>query len=253
MIGSLLVSTHLPREREAFRRGFAAAGYRMAQPGQRADLVAIWAGSPPVRLPECPVLVGENGYLGWPNYVALALGGHNGAGAWPAGDWTRWHALGIDLKPWRASGRHILVCPSRGMGWPKIMRQPRNWTESVVAQLRKVTDRPIKVRPHPGNWKMRKPKVPLAEDLKNAWACVIWGSTAGVHALIAGIPVIRCAPHWICAEAAGSEISEIERPPMPERRHALIRLASAQWSLDEIAGGFAIRRLLECKEAYPAC
>lgn len=187
-------------------------------------------------------LVAENGYLngsGGP-YVALARGGHNGSGKWPSGDAARWERLGMELKPWRRTGGHVLVCPSRGLGMNPM---PKDWTEKTVAALRKLTDREIRVRPHPGNWKPRAEHhaATLAKDLEGAWACVIWASSAGVRSLIEGVPVIYTAPHWIAAGASGNRLEDIDAPPMPERLPVFHRLASAQWTLDEISSGAAFR------------
>jgi hypothetical protein len=231
----------LPVERRAFCVGVKSAGFQLVDDG---DVRVIWGNVK--KLPEGRVLVAENGYwspAGEP-YCALALGGHNGAGKWPKGGSERLKRLGIDLKPWRQDGKHVLVCPSRGIG---LNPMPKDWVQRTTAELRKYTDREIRVRPHPGNWKKlpQHPSVSLAEDLRDAWACVIWASAAGLHALAAGIPVIRTAPHWIGADAAGSDLAQIESPPMPDRAPAFERMASAQWSLSEIESGEPFKALLD--------
>lgn len=241
MAAALLIPQGLlPREHDAVSIGLAAAGYRLTD--GKADVSVVWGARDQ---PGGKVLVAENGYLdgaGGP-YVALAVGGHNGAGKWPQGGSERLARLGVAFKPWREGGEHILVCPSRGLK-TSANRQPDGWLEKTVAALKRVTDREIRVRPHPGNWKVNPPKVPLEGDLRGAHACVIWASSAGVRSLVEGVPVIYTAPHWICAEAAGNRLEDIESPPMPDRVPAFERLASAQWSLDEIATGEPFRALL---------
>lgn len=197
-------------------------------------------------------LVAENGYIG-PGGVsphgmnprewyALAIGGHNGQGQWSTGGPERWDALGVDLKPWRADGDHILVCPNRPFGRPGYA-MAGNWAEDVAARLRAITKRPVRIRPHPGNDPARKP---LAEDLAGAWACVIWSSSAGVQALVAGIPVICEAPAWIVHRAALGycAVDDVARPSRGPRLPQLRRLAWAQWHVDEIATGEPFRHLL---------
>ncbi len=233
----------LPREHAAFAAGLAAAG---------STATVIW-GTYKGKV-DGTEMVAENGYLGGPGgpYVALAVGGHNGAGRWPVGSPERWARLGVVLKPWRRDGGHVLVCPSRGLGMNPM---PKDWTERTVAALRALTDRPIRVRAHPGNWKLRAEhhSATLARELEGAWATVIWASSAGVKSLIEGVPVICTAPHWICAEAAGRRLEDIESPPMPDRLPAMHRLASAQWTLDEIASGAAFRALASMDELTVLC
>jgi hypothetical protein len=237
---SLLIPQRMvPNEYATVEAGLVAAGYAISE---QSDVSVVWGARDQ---PPGKVLVAENGYLdgtGGP-YVALAVGGHNGSGEQPRRRPERWARLGVELKPWRDGGKHILVCPSRGLK-TAAMRQPAGWLERTVEELRRHTDRPIKVRPHPGNWKANPPKVPVEDDLRDAYACVIWASSAGVKALVEGVPVIYTAPHWICAEAASNSLADIADPPRPDRTPAFECLAAAQWSLDEIASGAPFSELL---------
>ncbi|HEY6021946.1 MAG TPA: hypothetical protein VIY48_19415, partial [Candidatus Paceibacterota bacterium] len=54
------------------------------------------------------VVVCENGWIGKDTY-AISLGQHNGAGWWRVGDANRWSSFGIEVKPYRTKGEHILV------------------------------------------------------------------------------------------------------------------------------------------------
>ncbi|HSW83549.1 MAG TPA: hypothetical protein VLH12_08745 [Usitatibacter sp.] len=194
-------------------------------------------------------LIAENGYVGpggasphdtFPReWYALARSYHNDSTVITRGNASRWDALGIDVKPWRQAGGHILVCPNRSFGTPGRF-MPFHWIDEVTARLRLLTKREIRVRPHPGN---NAPAKPLAADLAGAWATVIWSSSAGVHSLIAGIPVICEAPFWIAKKAAG-RIEEVELPPTPNRAPIFERLAYAQWSLAEITSGEAFAHCL---------
>jgi hypothetical protein len=231
----------LPQEHRAFAVGLKSAGYELAEDG--ADVSVIWGNAK--AMPAGKVLVAENGY--WSSQdepqCALALGGHNGAGQAAERSPERFQRLGIALEPWRQDGGHILLCPSRGIG---LQPMPKDWVRRTTAELRKHTDREIRVRPHPGNWKRQAehPAVSLSNDRVDAWACVIWASAAGLRALAYGVPVIYTAPHWIAAEAAGNDLAQIEQPPMPDRLPAFERMAAAQWTLSEIESGEPFRRLL---------
>lgn len=197
-------------------------------------------------------LIAENGYIGpggssphgMPirEWFALARSYHNDHRMLHEGSAARWNALGVDLKPWREGGEHILVCPNRSFGTPgRIM--PPHWADEVAERLSRLTHRTVRIRPHPGN---TAPAKPLADDLAGAWACVIWASSAGVHALVAGIPVICEAPSWICKSAALKSVDDIyARLDLSALRLAAMhRLAWAQWSLAEIQSGEAFDHLL---------
>lgn len=241
---------------DAFHAGLKAAGFHVeprlpSGPPGPGDILVIWnryscdeQTADKWEAQGGTVLVAENGYLGrdgqGQQYYAIAIHGHNGSGRWHVGGPERWERLGVELKPWRASGDHILVCPNRSFG-PKGFAMPQGWDKQVVEQLRKHTKRPIRLRPHPQN---SAPARPLAEDLAGAWACVIWASSAGVHALVAGIPVIVTAPYWVLWPAAGKRIEHVENPPLFDRRKPFEALAWAQWSLEEIASGAVFRYLL---------
>ena len=193
------------------------------------------------------VIVAENGYVGGRHdggdHYAVALGGHNGSGSWKVGGRERWDALSIDLKPWRWRGGYILVCPNRPFGRPDIVMPP-SWHRDVTRRLEKVTRREIRVRPHPGN---SKPNIPLADDLANACAVVVWSSSVGIRALIEGIPVIAESPRWVCKTATEPlGVAGIESPSFDDarRERAMIEMSWAQWSLAEIAGGEPFRLLL---------
>jgi hypothetical protein len=253
---------------EAFIAGLKAAGYTVihqavgkVEPG---DVLVIWNryGSNEQLADQFEarggrVLVAENGYIGRDaqgrQHYAIAEHGHNGSGRWPAGDAQRWAGLNVELKPWRGDGSHVLLCPNRPFGM-RGFEMPVHWVNDTLTALRQYTRRPIRVRPHPGNWQAQAPQTPLADDLANAWAVVIWASSAGVHALAAGIPVICTAPHWICKDAAfdgvnalaGDMDSPFLRMGMTATRQAAFeRLAWAQWTVDEIAAGVPFVHLLQ--------
>lgn len=171
---------------------------------------------------------------------ALARGYHNDSTVIPEGSEDRWSALGVTPAPWRAAGEHILVCPNRAFGTPG-RAMPPDWSLGVRQRLAKLTKREIRVRPHPGN---DAPRKPLSEDLAGCHAVVIWSSSAGVHALCAGVPVICEAPFWIAKDVAGADLEDIESPPMPDRPPALRRLAWGQFSVEEIASGVPFAHLL---------
>lgn len=252
---------------DSFERGLRAAGHTVSRGWpDRVDsdtLVLIWNRYGAIHeralIAEragATILVAENGYLGRGgtspkfdvhpggpkpgDYYALAAYGHNGQGAWGRDDGSRFRALEVPLLPWRPDGPgHVLVAPNRSFGIPGRMMDPR-WPEDVARRLRKATDREIRVRAHPGN---DAPKRPLERDFEGAYAVVIWSSSAGVHALVRGIPVVCEAPFWICKSAALPSLAAVETVlpaaaiASDRRLLALERMACAQWTMEEISSG----------------
>lgn len=194
------------------------------------------------------VLIAENGYLGVDEngvqLYSLARNGHNGSGTWPVGGPERLAALGVDVKPWRASGEKIVIRGQRGIGTLE-MASPLDWHNLTAKRLRAKTSKTVEVHPHPGH----NAVTDKAHEayLVDAHALVIWSSSVGVKALVAGVPVFRCAPHWVCAGAALHGTEEIDNPKMDDaaRMAALERMAWAQWRISEIESGEAFRWLLQ--------
>lgn len=250
--------------RDAFTKGLEACGYqvRPTRPTtiNRGDVLVIWNRYSDNHLMASRfeqegglVLVAENGYIGRggisPHSMetrdpyALARSWHNDEAVMPIPQGDRFGALGVEVKPWRSGGGHILVCPNRSFGAPG-RAMPADWSQSVRQRLAGITKREIRVRPHPGN---NAPAKPLAEDLEGAHACVIWSSSAGVHALVAGIPVVCEAPFWAARLGTYAMWFEDMDPPSEmdaARRMALQQLAWGQWFVDEIASGAAFKAVL---------
>lgn len=254
--------------REAFLSGLSAAGYEVhernpdrARPG---DVLCIWNRYAQVEqiadrfeAEGGTVIVAENGFLsrggGTPkfdvhesatpeSYYSLAIGGYNGSGRWFVGGRERLDALEIEIKPWREPGGHLLVCPNRGFG-SRVMCPPANWRDQAAARWKSYPGE-ARFRDHPGN---RRPARQLHEDLAGCSAISIWASSAGVHALVAGIPVYCDAPKWICkgatVEAVGGLPHETDAWDAA-RLQAMIGLSWHQWQIKEIESGEPFNHLL---------
>lgn len=253
MIAVNLIRSEPHYRKDAFNAGLEGLGYRIEQdgkPNSRDDLLVIWNRMFPHEQKAAEweaqggtVLVCENGYLAptkWSTY-AISVHGHCGSGWFPIGDEDRFTRLGIALDPWRPDGGDILVCGQRGIG-SRDMASPRHWERKTVDRLRAMGYR-VRLREHPG----RVPtSVTLEQDLAGASLCVIWSSASGVRALTLGIPVVYCAPHWICQSAATSGLGTVARPlrDISARTRAMAAMAHGQWTIDEIAAGEPFRRIL---------
>ena len=238
--------------RDAFEAGLRRLGYatveRPLPNPERGDVLVLWNRSVVdegharrYEASGATVLVSENGYVGKDEQghklFALARGHHNGAGEWLVGSETRWSS---SLDPWRSQGDFLLVLPQRGIG-ERGVAMPRDWVGRASSLLRRLTKRPIRVRPHPG-----MAKTDPYDALRGAHAAVTWGSGAGIKALLAGVPVFYELSRWIGAPA-GTFLggADLERPFLGDRLPMFRRLAWAQWSLKEIEGGEAFAWLLK--------
>ena len=241
------------REPSHFWRGCEAAGFRVsgspAKRPARGDLLLIWNRqglrhqiAHSYESAGAKVIVAENGYIGRApdggKMYALARSHHNGRGHWQVGGDERFAALGVELKPWRERGEHILILAQRGFGEPGVA-MPRDWPDKVKRRLRGVTARPVRLRAHPGLL-----RTPLEPDFENVHACVTWGSGAAIKAIAAGVPVFHELPGWIGAPAARFGLDRIEDPFLGDRLPMFRRLAWAQFSAKEIETGEPIRRCL---------
>lgn len=229
--------------REAFEAGLKRIGYTITdgsrdnlhwQPEGRQDLLVLWNRKAGLeeRMAETwearggTVLVAENGYLQKvdKSTYAISTHQHNGAGWFPVGTEDRFSKIGIPMKdPVSRPEGYLLVIGQRGIG-SKLMASPALWGEKQMAGLKNAN---AKLRTHPGNF---KPKVPLDVDLAGARAARIWSSSAGVRALVEGLPVEHCAPYWICGGVSTREVK-------------LNHMAHGQWSVDEISAGEPFARM----------
>jgi len=160
----------------------------------------------------------------------------------------------MDLKPWRTTGNHILVCLQRPLGWSMRGTDLMKWLKKTLGQIRAHSDRPILIRWHPGDWKafpnykstldnfgvtVSPQGRHITEDLVNCWALVCHNSTPSAVAPIEGIPAfITDDPSYSQGgDVANTDLSLIETPNMPNREQWIKKLAQCHWSFDDLRSG----------------
>lgn len=154
-----------------------------------------------------------------------------------------------DIVPWKTTGKQIVVCPPTGaIEW---FFDTHAWLDTTVETLKQQTDREIVVRDKPMNpqvktingftqltgFEKNKEQRPLEEDLANAWCVVTFNSMVAIKAICMGIPVIcgsECAAYPI-----GNKIEDVENLKRPDREPWLWHLAHQQFTLEEMASGYA--------------
>ena len=154
-----------------------------------------------------------------------------------------------DIVPYRTTGSHVVVCPPTGaIEW---FFDAHQWLDATVETLKQQTDREITVRDKPMNpqvttvkgftqlngFDKHKDQPPLEEDLKNAWCVVTFNSMVAVKAITMGIPVI-CGPECAAYPVANT-IDDVENLQRPDREPWLWHLAHQQFTLEEMASGYA--------------
>lgn len=237
----------------AFRTGLERLGYKVEAkwrphpaPG---DVLVLWnrlRGFDPIaRIYEeagASVIIAENGPTGThpdgSKLYSLMLNNHNGAGKWRTGDGMRFD---IPIKPWRKRGDYVLVLPSRGIGIPGVA-MPHQWQFNVTQRLKAITDRPLRVRRHPG-----ASKADPWHDLAAAHCSIVWGSSAGIKSILYGIPCFHEMPRWLGASASLRLERDIEACYQGDRTQLLHDLSWCQWKLSEIEDGTALAWLLEAR------
>jgi hypothetical protein len=143
----------------------------------------------------------------------------------------------LSIKEWKAKGDYILVCPSSYM--LENYYNEINWTENTIKEIKKYTDRPIKVRNKPRNATTSGPQaatIAFEDDCANAYAVVTLASIAGIEAALLGTPVF-CHASSACAPIAATDISLIETPLRPDRSKWLNTLSYFQYTEAEIKQG----------------
>lgn len=200
-------------------------------------------------------------YTGKNSYARFSFDGvfpTTGNYFWDNPDPARWQQIsrdtGISLKPWRSHGNHILICTQRNGGWSMKGMTVLDWLNQTVTEIRKYTDRPIVVRPHPGDKRAREYlnfKSPhwtlstapdLTADLANAWATVTYNSSPSVASSIEGVPAFVTDPTPQTSQAfavANTDLSKIETPAIFDRQDWIERIAMCHWNYDELSNGSA--------------
>jgi hypothetical protein len=184
-------------------------------------------------------------------------------------DPARWQKikqdLGLDLRPWRTSGSHLLLCLQRNGGWSMGGTNVIDWAVDTVQILKRYTDRPIIIRSHPGDkgrgrdttaivtTLQRKgikkiyvspEKSELVHDLRNCWAVINHNSSPVVGAAIEGIPIFVTDPmNSQARDVANTDLAKIENPDIPDRQNWIERLSQFHWNFQDISDGTAWRHM----------
>jgi len=179
----------------------------------------------------------------------------------------RWHRIqqeqNIEIKDWRTQGKYVLVILQRpgDSSLKNLIDQHKTYKGFVthtLTQIKKYTDRPIRVRMHPLRQAQQLEILKnfdveistnthgaglleggdgLYNDLKNAWAVVGFNSNALTESVCEGIPTFSMCSSSMAWQCSNKELSNIETPTLFDREQWLYNLGYCQWREDEIEQG----------------
>lgn len=173
----------------------------------------------------------------------------------------RWNILSqrlnLTLEDYKTGGNTILVALQLPGDASLRGIDIVDWARETAKEIRKYTDRQIIFRPHPGH-KQRSDlkklteienskisKNTLRKDLEDALASVTYTSGMAVDSLLAGVPCFAMDSGSFVYDLMGSDLSNIENPPKPDRIQWINNLSYCQWSMEEIQEGLPWNHLKE--------
>ena len=246
-------SAHQREHANALRAGLDALSVK----DLGADVVVCWGWRAGLRHRQQGkrVLVLERGYLGDRfSYTSIAWNGLNGRASFPVypdDDGERFRACGFELRPLRQGGDYALIIGQVATDMAVRDVNIHAWEVAAAKQAHEVTGLPVKFRPHPQDVKRRRIRkidgVPHDfGSLDDALACaalvVTYSSNAAVDALVTGVPAVAMSAGSMAYGVAADDIGGAV--DWEAREQWAYALAWKQWTLDEIANGYALRRLL---------
>lgn len=172
----------------------------------------------------------------------------------------------IEIKPWRQNGSHILILGQRTTSWNMLNRNILEWVTTTIEKIKQITDRPIRVRLHPGDLENNTSNINklqkrfgnsitistklnnqnIINDFEDAWCSVGYNSTPNCASIMNGIPVYLEDPNnsW-AKDVAFTDLNLIENPPMPDRTDWLHTIAHIHHTSEEITSGAYWRKYKE--------
>lgn len=172
---------------------------------------------------------------------------------------TVWKNLGYDIdQQWQTQGEHILILLQNPGDASLRGTDIFDWCYGAIDQIKKHTDRPIVVRPHPlprkgftafantiamyDNVTMVENVLPnnlrpLELDFKNCYCAVSFASGSAVDAVLAGVPSLTNDPGNMAWEVSTHDFKDIENRYLGDRVAWMQKVAMCQWSVKEFESG----------------
>lgn len=172
-------------------------------------------------------------------------------------DWDRPARLGINLGTVHRSGSHIVIAAQNSASLQvQDLHSIESWISQQIDEIRKHTDRAIRVRPHPRsrlavsqlptNVTVEFPRpVPNTYDSFDmqfdCHAIVNYNSGPGIQAAVQGVrPMVHSSS---LAHPVSVSIENIERSYDINRDQWLVEICHTEYTVEEIAQGLWLKRL----------
>lgn len=169
----------------------------------------------------------------------------------------------IEIKPWRKTGKYILVILQRpgDSSLKNLIKQHKSYEGFVkytLDEIKKHTHKPIRVRMHPLRQEQQLEVLKnfdveisdntqgaelleggngLYADLADAHAVVGFNSNALTESVCEGIPTFSMCASSMAWDCSNKDLKDLDNPIMFERNRWLYNLGYCQWREDEISNG----------------
>jgi len=188
----------------------------------------------------------------------------------------RWEQIqkdqNLEIKPWRKEGKYILVILQRpgDSSLKNLIKKYGtydNFLTSTINDIRKNTDKPIRIRMHPLRQdrqleiinRLNLPGVEISQntagagfleggtglqkDFDDAWAVVGFNSNALTESICEGIPTFSLCPSSMAWDCSNESLFYLENPQTFDRQQWLNNLAYCQWTEEECVEGLPWQHL----------
>jgi hypothetical protein len=174
-------------------------------------------------------------------------------------DWDRPARLGVNLGTVHRSGSHIVIAAQNSASLQvQDLHSIESWISQQIDEIRKHTDRAIRVRPHPRSplavsrlppnvtmeFPRRVPNTYDSFDMQfDCHAIVNYNSGPGIQAAVQGVrPMVHSSS---LAYPVSVSIQDIERPYDINRDQWLVEICHTEYTVEEISQGTGLKRLLD--------
>jgi hypothetical protein len=161
----------------------------------------------------------------------------------------RFRLFNKKLKPWKKTGRKILVAAPDEKPCKFYGTTQEQWINNTIDEIKKHTDRPVVVRQRSKNRIDRILHDTLQQALDDdVFALVTFNSVAALESIFYGIPAFTLAPANAASPVSLQDLSQIEKPYYADSDKLYAwgcHLAYGQFHVNELKDGSAKRKLEE--------